>query len=266
MPKPSKDDIAMLKRHELLMRAIERPYTAAIKLSKNQYIKAAADYYKIHGELPHNLYTVHALQLKYYGKLYNSKAIKVFAKDFLKTIEPQLRSDHKAAKLQIIEYKQTEFDRFIERMLYIWLTTETANAAIETAATTRADIRDAIAISVADNHSNAQTAKAILRTRGFSKWRADTIARTETHNAAMYAGKESANKLELETDVLLEKGWLSAEDKRTRNSHRFMVAHAFIRLSEKFKVGASLMDRPGDPKGEAKEVIRCRCGLKYKVV
>ncbi len=265
MPKPTNDDLAMLKRHELFMRAIERPYYSFIKTSKNRYIKASADYYKEHGELSHKLFTIHSQEIKKAGEYYNAKTIRVFAKDFLKVVEPQLKRKHKSVKQLVIQYKQTDFERFIQRMLYFWLTTETANAAIETASTTRDDIRNAMAVSVADNQTNAQIAKKILRARGFSQFRADTIARTETHNAAMYAGKESANKLELESDVMLRKGWLSVEDSRTRNTHRFMNSHKLIPLNEKFNVAGDLMDRPGDPVGSAKNVIRCRCGLIYRV-
>jgi HK97 family phage portal protein len=91
------------------------------------------------------------------------------------------------------------------------------------------------------------------------KVRAHTIARTETHTAAVYGGEAAVAATGLDD---LSKEWIAAEDARTRPSHR--SADGQIRLQgEKFDVGTAKMSYPGDPNGPASEVINCRCVVGY---
>ena len=87
------------------------------------------------------------------------------------------------------------------------------------------------------------------------------IARTETH-AAANAGADTAAR---ETGLQLRKEWVSAEDERTRDSHR--VADGDVAdMDGAFAVGADLLKYPGDPAGSPEETINCRCAISHIVV
>lgn len=100
---------------------------------------------------------------------------------------------------------------------------------------------------------------------GMSDGRAYTIARTETHNAALYAMQESARSLEIPG---MKKGWVSApNDGRNRDFHLEMNGEEVL-LSEKFEVrnpngGVDEMDGPGDTSAPAEQVVSCRCVLVF---
>lgn len=93
---------------------------------------------------------------------------------------------------------------------------------------------------------------------GFSKKRAKVIARTEVASISNYASLMGAIDAEAKY-----KKWIDMDDNRVRSSHRFMEEHPAIELTEFFNVGNSKMLYPGDPNGEAKEVINCRCWLEF---
>lgn len=93
-----------------------------------------------------------------------------------------------------------------------------------------------------------------------AQWRADMIARTETHGAANYGSQEAAGALGLP----LRKEWLAAHDERTRPSHADADGDK-IGMDERFQVGESYLEYPGDPAGDPEEVINCRCTLGYIV-
>lgn len=91
-------------------------------------------------------------------------------------------------------------------------------------------------------------------------YRAERIVRTEmarAYNLATYSQQQEA------ADRIpgLTKSWVATADSRTRQSH--LEAHRRyqdpIPVEEYFEVGDSLLLYPGDPNGEAKETINCRC-------
>ena len=259
MPQPTKKEIALQRRHERLMALIETPYIRALIRAKNKYITAVSKAYAIDGTLPEALTFAHKQEMFRVQKFYNSRTITVFAKDVHNIFEKN--------NPVILEVKQEDeaFDRWLSTVIATWISEETAIAAGVTAITTRDDIRNAIAISVADNETSAQTAKKILKVKGLSPFRAETIALTETHNAAMYANKESGKRLERETGESLLKVWIPVQDSRTRDAHAAMSRHGVVVMESLFAVGGDRMDRPGDPRGSAGNVIRCRCTLAYRV-
>jgi HK97 family phage portal protein len=85
-----------------------------------------------------------------------------------------------------------------------------------------------------------------------------TIARTEVIGASN-AGNRYAAK---QTGLNLNKTWLSTEDERTRDSHVSINGETRA-MDEKYSNGLMF---PGDPSGEAKEVINCRCTETYSVI
>jgi len=87
-----------------------------------------------------------------------------------------------------------------------------------------------------------------------ARWRANVIARTETHTAAQAAGFEAEASLGL----TLRKEWVAAADERTRDSHAEadgqIVGHA-----DAYTVGGYSCQYPGDPSLPPEESVNCRC-------
>lgn len=106
---------------------------------------------------------------------------------------------------------------------------------------------------------------AMMRSPRFYRWQAERIARTETTGAANYAATQAGEV----SGFVMQKRWISALDARTRRTppaeydHREMNG-VRVGLKEKFKIRSSkgfedLMLYPGDPEGQAGDVINCRC-------
>lgn len=257
MPQPTKAEIRTQQRHDRLMLLVEAPYMRAIIRAKNKYITAVSKAYALDGTLPEALTFAHKQEMFELGKRYNSRIIKIMSRD--------VQGDIAKNQLLILEFKDEAFDRWLAGIIGFWLGEETAVAAGVTALTTRSDIVDAIRKSTIEGETSAQIAKKILKVKGLSAFRAEVIARTETHNAAMFANKESGKRLIRETDVELLKIWVPVQDSRTREVHSNMVNHSPIIMDSLFTVGRDRMDRPGDPRGSAGNVINCRCTLAYRV-
>lgn len=82
--------------------------------------------------------------------------------------------------------------------------------------------------------------------------RAERIARTETVGALNQGEHEAA----LATGVIRSHAWLSQRDGKVRESHVGCDAQGFIAMESRFENGLLY---PGDPDGDADEVVNCRC-------
>ncbi len=86
--------------------------------------------------------------------------------------------------------------------------------------------------------------------------RALTIARTESHNAAMFGSDELAKS----SDVDYQRKWVSGSDARTRVEHA--AANGQLRgPTEPFLVWGESIMRPG--MGSGRNSINCRCVCRY---
>jgi len=93
----------------------------------------------------------------------------------------------------------------------------------------------------------------------FSRYRANTIARTETHSAASYGNHAINASLNIPNQM---KRWVAVADARARATH--VAANGTeIPLDEDFIVGGVPMGYTGDPRGGAANVINCRCVTLY---
>jgi hypothetical protein len=81
--------------------------------------------------------------------------------------------------------------------------------------------------------------------------RAQTIARTETSSAYGTASLDAINQV-----GMTHKVWVTADDGKVRHSHEECQAQGPIPVDEDFVNGLAF---PGDPEGDADEVINCRC-------
>ena len=91
-----------------------------------------------------------------------------------------------------------------------------------------------------------------------SSFRAKTIARTESHSAAMTSNQVAAQS----TGLDLKKQWVSSRGERTRPDHREANGQV-VGMDENFIVGGEPLFIPGDPSGSAAQIINCRCVQTY---
>jgi len=87
------------------------------------------------------------------------------------------------------------------------------------------------------------------------RFRAERIARTEVIGASNMSSQAGAQSTGLE----LDKEWISYIDDSTRESH-IALNGAKVDMNDEFSNG---LEVPGDPSGEAEEVINCRCTVGY---
>ena len=131
----------------------------------------------------------------------------------------------------------------------------------EVTETTRDQIIRAVDKGYRDGLGQRGTASYILDlVPQISSYRAEVIARTETHGAANYGSQEAAKQ----TGLPLSREWLAAADDRTRETHREANGQV-VGMDDTFRVGDSDLAFPGDPSGPADEVINCRCAVGYIV-
>ncbi len=149
---------------------------------------------------------------------------------------------------------------FYTRMLE-WAQTRALNNASTIADTDMGDVRRAIEGGLSDGLGNQEIARDIRSVTELTPYRASTIARTETQAAASFGAIEEARNAEQEIGIVLVKEWVPTLDNRTRPAHRDMANSPGIPLDQDFMVGGEAMDRPGDPKASAENVINCRCAL-----
>ena len=131
------------------------------------------------------------------------------------------------------------------------------------------DIIRLISQAQEDGEGIRETAREIqkkVNKRGFYRWQAERIARTESTSAANMAALQAG----LNSGIVMDKVWISSTDKRTRRIPEDEFDHLAmdevkVRATKNFKVpskdGPEDMMFPGDPKGSAGNVINCRCAL-----
>lgn len=104
--------------------------------------------------------------------------------------------------------------------------------------------------------------QAILSKAGtFYKWQSLRIARTETTAAANFAAIKTAEQ----SDLVMDKIWISAQDNRTRITpfDHLDMNNVKQELNKPFFVGSENIQYPGDVKASAGNVINCRCTIGF---
>lgn len=242
---------------DMITKAIP-PLRAWIAQEKNRYIRASAEDYRRTGHFSETEFQDHEkriLSLLYNQYLKIGRAMNTAVFDMVKASRPDF--ERKA---------QSKFEYLLKK----WAAVEAARKAKPIAGTTREDIANAVKKAFASEAAELIVIREILATRSYSPWRADAIARTETHNAAMFASITTAEDFAQEESVTMLKVWSPTLDDRTRDSHADMEDAAAIPLPALFDVprkdgGFDKMDRPGDHDAPADQVINCRCVLTYVV-
>lgn len=111
-----------------------------------------------------------------------------------------------------------------------------------------------------DMRTIARELQKHILSRGFYRWQIERIVRTETTAAANWGAMQAGNA----ANIIWEKRWISSRDSRTRrrpDSHfdHFEMDGIKIDKTEPFNVNGDFIQYPGDPKGQAANVINCRC-------
>lgn len=128
--------------------------------------------------------------------------------------------------------------------------------------TTRNKIRKVLEKGVMEQKPRPQIAKELIATgKNINRKRANLIARTETHTAAMGGYHEGMNA----TGLRMEKEWMSAKDSRTRQWHVRAMGQV-VPKDDYFIVGPDAMMYPGDETASVKNIANCRCVALYHVV
>lgn len=154
---------------------------------------------------------------------------------------------------------------FWEEYVYNLISSEFTQKIAGIDATTQAAIQKALQDGVEQGMSVQDMADMIANGKipNMDKARALRIARTEVVGASNAGSITGAREMGIEG---LKKKWLVALDGRERPTHAQVSAatiFAPIGIDDRFNVGGSLMDYPGDPSGEASEVVNCRCAIGY---
>jgi uncharacterized protein with gpF-like domain len=157
--------------------------------------------------------------------------------------------------------EQKDAEGFFAQSVQDWIARYTAAKVTRILDTTRSQIVEAIAEGEAEAGGVAAVAKLIRdRTGGaIARSRAAIIARTETHQAAMYGSERAADALDIPE---MKKEWLAVEDERTRPAHAAANGQT-VSVAGQFDVGGEALDRPGDPDGSPENTINCRCVQAY---
>jgi hypothetical protein len=142
--------------------------------------------------------------------------------------------------------------------------THTLKQATTIAETTMSDVRRSIQRGLSEGLGIAVVARDIRKVANLSPYRAATVARTEIHNAALYASEEISKQAQVDFGLRLMKFWIPTQDGRTRDAHAAMAKHPGVEMDQKFRVGGEMLSRPGDPAGSAGNIINCRCSLVYR--
>lgn len=138
------------------------------------------------------------------------------------------------------------------------------------AQTTRDQVTNAIVTGIKDGQTIPQITKAVDEALGGGMaTRANTIARTEVLGASGAGGQIMAAS----TGIPMLKEWISARDQRTRSVPRgddfdhLKMDGVRVPLEQSFDVpgrgGFDSLLFPGDPRGQAANVIKCRCTNGY---
>lgn len=148
------------------------------------------------------------------------------------------------------------------------------NAVLPITETTKGEILEVLtkaATQGAGNEWGVTKVVEMLKDIGIDRARIENIVRTESTRASAVGSMAGA----LDSGILTQKGWGSAQDDRTRRLPRNQFDHlhmneVYVDFDAKFavpgKAGIELLDHPGDPTASAANVCRCRCFLIFEPV
>jgi SPP1 gp7 family putative phage head morphogenesis protein len=134
-----------------------------------------------------------------------------------------------------------------------WVDKNGAEAVKNINDTTKEKLRTTLSEGITDGEGIPKLKNRVLGVMGEAKTsRAVKIARTETHNTVVSGTHETY----IAAGVLKQE-WLTTIDGRERDSHAAINGEV-VEIDQPFSNGLMF---PGDPGGDASEVVNCRCAL-----
>lgn len=121
-------------------------------------------------------------------------------------------------------------------------------------------VKDKVSTAVLTGRSMEQTKEDIEKITGFSEYRADTIARTETASAFVNGNWESMKGLQEFAPT--HKYWIARGGPRGRAEHTALDGQVLL-IDEPFDVDGEPMMAPHDPNASAGNVVNCACDIGY---
>jgi uncharacterized protein with gpF-like domain len=159
----------------------------------------------------------------------------------------------------LIEKKDVFTTPNANTMMMEWLATYGGLKITQITNTTLEDVRRIINFGIDNGLSEKEIGEYIASIIPHkSASRAQTIARTEAHQAANVAAVNIARH----SGIPLKKRWAASKGERTREAHREADGQT-VAQHEPFIVDGEPLMYPGDPNGRAENVINCRCMVVY---
>jgi len=162
------------------------------------------------------------------------------------------------------ELKQDEIPptEIANAVMINWIRSVGLEKLVQITTTTQNDIRGAITRGIDEGLGEKPIAKLIRAyAPSIAASRSQTIARTETHNAA----NESAQATAEATGIDMRRQWVASNDERTRTTHAAANGQ-IVGMREPFTVGGVSLRFPGDSQANAPaETINCRCAVIFVV-
>lgn len=121
------------------------------------------------------------------------------------------------------------------------------------------DISTQVSAGIESGDVRDRLRDTIRETTGFSKQRAELVARTEV--TAAYNAGNLEGALALGEFGPTEKVWITGLDDRVRPTHAAAEAQGAIPINDTWQVGAYQMSHPGDFSAGIEEYANCRCGM-----
>jgi SPP1 gp7 family putative phage head morphogenesis protein len=232
-----------------MMAGLERTLYLNTRRTLQAIADEAAHAYENRGSIDHAL-TNHAPRMLQVLEAHHRSTIRVFG-------QRVMQSAPKSFGVRELKDADGIFSRFVQD----WIDRYTASKVTRILDTTRAQIVEAIAEGEQGGIGVQATAKLIRDKTGgaIARSRASIIARTETHQAAMYGSEKAADALDIPE---MKKEWLAVEDERTRPAHSAANGQT-VPVEGQFDVGGESLDRPGDPDASPENTINCRCVQAY---
>ena len=165
--------------------------------------------------------------------------------------------------IKIRRKEESDYERYVQQYLYSVGGTKIT----QISETTRANLMKIITKGQIDGLGQNPIANQIrdYSNGSFTKYRARMIARTETHQASVFANHRVSRDQEIPD---MQKRWISTNDNRTRLHHR-QLNGVTLGMEEDFVFVVGInqyrMSHPADPRGGAINNINCRCVLAYVI-
>jgi hypothetical protein len=234
------------RRFDRICRVIQVPFAADVVKLKNNFIDQQCEHWSRYSGLSPELTHTLATDLDRVFFKYQSRVIRLIVEEV-------------TLQLSKLNRKGSKWEWYLR----IWVTAQGGRMVKEVANTTFNDLNTLLMAAFTEGQDETAVVTAGLRAKELSAWRADTIARTELHNAATFAAESTARDIGTEIGVKLVKIWQPVMDARTRADHAAMAGKDPIGMDEKFRVGGVQMSRPGDLNAPPEQVINCRCICLY---